>query len=217
MDSKINPPTIGKRPPTSIIYGLLIAVVLFLLLPLTQLIDTSSDEKEDIAVVLIDDDQPPELTEIEPPEVDDEEIEIKELEEPPPLPDLSMLELATNVNISDSFSAGTAFDFTQNAKQAAIDTIFDLSQVSKRPTPTYRREPVYPPELKRLKIQGSVTIDCVVDQNGNIRNPKIHSSDNVGFNKNALDAVRKWKFTPGEKDGKKVMVKVRIPINFNLK
>jgi protein TonB len=218
MDNKINPPTIGKRPPSSIIYGLFIASLLFLLLPLTQLIDSATSDKGDRQVKGYVEPPPPMDMEMEAPEVEEEEVEIEEMEEPPPPPDLSALELMTNVDITQGFGVGSkAFDFSSQVGKELDEMIFTLKDVSKPPVPTYRREPVYPPELKRLKIEGQVFIDCVVDKNGNVRNPKVHKSDNDGFNKNAIDAVRKWKFTPGEKDGKKVLVKVRIPINFNLK
>ncbi|MBN2069640.1 MAG: energy transducer TonB [Opitutales bacterium] len=214
-EKNINPPTIGKRPPTALLYGIFIAALLFLLLPLTQLI--SSVRPPDTTTVSGIDDAPPPPPDMDitPPEEKQEEEEIEEMEEAPPPPDLSMLELSTDADITSGFGASD-FSFNFDAKGALDDLIFNIGDVDKRPTPKYTKAPIHPAELKRMKIEGTVIVEFVIDENGNVLVPKIYQSPNDGFNKNALDAIRKWKFNPAEKGGKKVKVRVRQPIDFKL-
>jgi protein TonB len=80
-----------------------------------------------------------------------------------------------------------------------------------------RIAPVYPPELKRNRVQGTVNVVFIVDELGNVKRPSIEKSSNREFNENALKAVRQWKFEPGEKDNKKVKTRVRLPLAFTLR
>jgi len=37
------------------------------------------------------------------------------------------------------------------------------------------------------------------------------------FNRASLDAIRKWKFQAGSKNGKTVKVRMRLPLDFNIR
>lgn len=76
--------------------------------------------------------------------------------------------------------------------------------------------PEYPEQLKAENIAGVVEIRCTVDVQGNVVSPEVQKSTNEGFNKAALDAVRKWKFKPAQQDGTPVAKPVIIPIRFTV-
>jgi TonB family protein len=57
--------------------------------------------------------------------------------------------------------------------------------------------PVYPELAKRMKISGVVKIEATVDADGKVTGVK-SLSGNVALQGAAEEAVRKWKFVPGE-------------------
>ena len=74
--------------------------------------------------------------------------------------------------------------------------------------------PDYPEDLRDQHIAGVVTIKCTIDAQGNVIDPEVEKSSNNGFDKPALDAVKKWKFKPAKQDGAPIAKKVSIPIRF---
>jgi len=84
------------------------------------------------------------------------------------------------------------------------------------PVPIHRAEPEYTEEARNAKIEGSVLIKCVIDENGIPTDPKVERSLEKGLDEKAVEAVKKWRFKPGLKDGKPVPANVSIQINFRL-
>jgi protein TonB len=56
----------------------------------------------------------------------------------------------------------------------------------------------------------------VVDAQGHPRNIHVARSLGLGLDEKAVEAVRKWKFEPGTKDGQPVAVQVNVEVNFRL-
>lgn len=124
--------------------------------------------------------------------------------------------------------------------------IFDIARVERTPAPKSQARPQFPAELRRAGIGGEAVVDFVVDGEGLVRNAKAISSKlepakEAGKGSNfvvqgvgtpggggtvpngaslleaaALEAVKKWQFAPGEKDGRKVNTRMRVPIVFTL-
>jgi TonB family protein len=84
------------------------------------------------------------------------------------------------------------------------------------PIPVFRPAPKYTEEARRARIEGSVLVSLVVDENGVARNLKVVTSSAPGLEESALDAVRQWKFTPGQKDGNPVAIAARVEVTFRL-
>ncbi len=74
----------------------------------------------------------------------------------------------------------------------------------------------YPKEAKKEKIEGSVLVQFVVDEKGEIGNISIIKSTNPIFNEEAIRAVKTLpgKFKPGKNQGKPVKILYAIPIIF---
>jgi TonB family protein len=75
---------------------------------------------------------------------------------------------------------------------------------------------VYPPEAKSAGIEGKVLVSFVVDEKGRVNSPSILKSDNDLLSGAALKAVSQLEFSPGKIAGKKVKVKMILPIVFKL-
>ncbi len=84
------------------------------------------------------------------------------------------------------------------------------------PRVTYQEAPVYPREMRRKGLRGLVEIGFVVDSKGQVRDPIVISSTNPGLNQSAIDAVLKWRFEPGLRQGVPVNVRMEVPISFQL-
>ncbi len=84
------------------------------------------------------------------------------------------------------------------------------------PALLYKVEPEYSEEARKAKYQGVVVLYVEVDPSGKAVNPRVIRSLGLGLDEKAIEAVRKWKFKPGYKDGKPVTVAATIEVNFRL-
>jgi protein TonB len=55
-----------------------------------------------------------------------------------------------------------------------------------------------------------------VNAEGKAINMRVLHSLGLGLDEKAMDAVKRWKFKPGMKDGKAVTVEAQIEVNFRL-
>ena len=75
---------------------------------------------------------------------------------------------------------------------------------------------VYPETAKINKLEGKVLVKVLIDENGNVTSTEILESLSSECDKAAVDAIKKVKFNPAIKDGKKIKSEVVIPIHFKL-
>ena len=207
--------TSGKRVHRRAISGaFIVTAILFFMLPLTQLI-SGFDFKRKVSLI----DQslpppPPPPEETPPPPEEEEEEEEPELEDKPPPLSLAQLEVAMDAGdggAGDDLAGGFAFNFT-----AMEDLIFDLADLDQIPIATNQVAPIHPYKLQREGVSGEVVVEFICDSKGNVRGARVIKSTNREFNGPALAAIRSWKFTPGEKDGKQVSTKMRLPFGFTV-
>ena len=84
------------------------------------------------------------------------------------------------------------------------------------PALLFKVEPEYSEEARKAKYQGTVLLYIQVDPSGKATNIKVVRSLGLGLDEKAMEAVKKWKFKPGYKDGKPVTVEATIEVNFRL-
>ena len=77
-------------------------------------------------------------------------------------------------------------------------------------------EPEYSEEARKAKYQGVVLLYVEVAPNGRAQNVRVLHSLGLGLDQKAMEAVMKWKFRPGTKDGKPVTVVATIEVSFRL-
>jgi len=98
--------------------------------------------------------------------------------------------------------------------RAGIGQIFDISKLDQIPVVLVQGRPQYPFEMRRAGISGMVTVDFIVDTEGNVRNAFPLSSTHNEFEAPAVQAVSKWHFRPGKKGGHVVNTHMQVPIAF---
>ena len=84
------------------------------------------------------------------------------------------------------------------------------------PALLFKVEPEYSEEARKAKFQGTVLLAIVVDESGQTGNVRVVRTLGMGLDEKAMEAVRKWRFKPGYKDGKPVSVLANVEVNFRL-
>jgi len=74
----------------------------------------------------------------------------------------------------------------------------------------------YPESAKEAGVEGKVFVKAMIDETGKVVETEIVKSVNKDCDKAAVDAIKKTKWLPAEKDGKTVSAEVTIPIKFKL-
>jgi protein TonB len=197
--------------------GFVAALMLFIAIPMIQAISTGLRDPNRINALDFVIPPPPVMDmEAPPPPKKAEEQEELEMDKEPPRLSLDQLDLALNPSTGDMMS-GFTLDLRLDADSLGTsDLIFEIGDVDEKPAVRSQHPPVYPPALKRQKIEGRVTVVFVVDRSGNVVAPRVEKSSHPDFDKPALDAIRRWKFTPGRRNGEEVQVRVRAPLIFSI-
>jgi len=75
--------------------------------------------------------------------------------------------------------------------------------------------PVYPPEAKRSKVQGTVNLQVKVSKTGDVEDVKLISGHPM-LAPAAIDAVKQWKYKPYLLNGVAWEVETTVTVNFKL-
>ena len=77
--------------------------------------------------------------------------------------------------------------------------------------------PVYPVSMREAGREGSVPLEAIIGQDGNVSSVRVVSAEvHPDFAIAAVDAVRQWKFSPTLLNGKPVEVVMSVKIDFKL-
>lgn len=77
-------------------------------------------------------------------------------------------------------------------------------------------EPEYTEEARAASREGTVVLFVVVDEEGHPRDIKVLRPLGLGLDEKAIQAVKKWHFRPGQKDGQPVPVQCIVEVKFRL-
>jgi len=205
------------RLPVAIIFGVGFTAVLFGFIPFAHRIakPNRSLELRTASVVEL----PPPVEEEAPPPPMEEEKPPEAQPEPQLAETQQQIPLSADLEVALG-SGGALAGFGEiralTAAQEIQDETFDVSELEKRPEPVSQVSPAYPPELRKAKIEGTVTLVFVLSDEGRVEEPRVENSSRPEFEKPALEAIRKWRFQPGMKDGQAVRTYIRVPMRFRV-
>ena len=94
--------------------------------------------------------------------------------------------------------------------------VFRIGGGVSAPVAIYKVEPEYSEEARKAKFQGTVVLSIVIDEHGLPTNFKVVRPLGLGLDEKAIEAVQKWRFLPGKKDGHAVAVIASVEVNFRL-
>jgi len=84
------------------------------------------------------------------------------------------------------------------------------------PSVISRTLPKYPREAAEAGIEGRVVMRGVVQTNGRMTDIAVTQSVDKRLDDAAMSAVRQWRFAPGKRDGKAVVVRYECDVTFTL-
>jgi protein TonB len=97
------------------------------------------------------------------------------------------------------------------------DAVMSAASVDEPPQPLSQVPPRWPEAARRRGLSGSVTLSLLIGVDGAIQEVSVLESQPPGvFDAAATEAVRQWRFSPGQYEGRPVSVRVTQPVVFNL-
>jgi TonB family protein len=105
-----------------------------------------------------------------------------------------------------SVVAGKAIKARTATQTAAFKPVVILS----------KPDPVYPPEARRLHIEGQVILRVLFGSTGNLRVLKVEQGLGHGMDEAAIEAAERIRFKPAERDGRPVNSTALVHIIFQL-
>ena len=102
------------------------------------------------------------------------------------------------------------------APASEVEQVFKVGTEVSSPRLLYKVEPEYSEKARKAKFEGTVLLGVEVWEDGMAHNIRILRGVGLGLDESAVEAVRQWKFSPGEKDGKPVRVAAQIQVSFRL-
>ena len=80
----------------------------------------------------------------------------------------------------------------------------------------HRVEPFYPPVAVSAHLQGIVILEAIIDRDGSVAEVKVLRSAGALLNREALIAVRQWRYKPLLLNGQRERFILTVTLSFNL-
>jgi protein TonB len=191
-----------------------LTLLFFIVLPLIQTI--SAQGRADALVQdtgYFEPPPPPPQIEQEEPEEQEPEEEKPELDDPQE--DLTLAEMDTLLGGDAGFGGASLpgvnpMDMLDEA--GGLEGI-DMAGFDQEPRVIYQASPRMTGEIRR-RAPGTVFVVFVVNERGQVEDPKIQQSPHPAMSRAALDAIKKWKFEPARRGGEPAPWRMRVPITF---
>lgn len=97
------------------------------------------------------------------------------------------------------------------------ERIVGLGDLDTRLKPIARRAPLFPLGVAADVDHGTAIIECLIDEDGRVRVPRVAKATAPAFGYAAVQAVSAWWFEPPIANGHKAIVRVSIPFEFKLR
>ena len=94
--------------------------------------------------------------------------------------------------------------------------VYSVGNGTTAPSVISKVDPEYSEEARKAKYSGSVMLSIVVNTDGKAEQIKVVKSLGMGLDEKAIEAVQKWRFYPGKRNGVAVAVRAQIEVNFRL-
>lgn len=85
-----------------------------------------------------------------------------------------------------------------------------------RPEILRKVDPRYTEIARRAGVQGTVIIEAIIDEKGNVTGQRILKGLPMGLDKAAIDAIQQWRFKPAYRGSEPVKVYYTLTVNFTI-
>ena len=218
MTRLYQPPPKGTNLAMSTLLGLVVALLIFLLIPLVQLSEVRPTAIQPIEeLVLAVPPPPPPPSDPLPPAPEKEEEEPPELDTPPPMPSLEQLELSLNPGLGGELSIGDSLDLNFQVESAEqMMQRYGFDDLDEIPHVTRRGRIQYPVQLQRRRVEGYVKLLVYIDPNGRVEVQEVLSYSHKEFIAPAKAGAGATRFSPPVRNGQAVSAKYSWRIEFSL-
>jgi len=200
--------------PIALLFGVAVAVAVFVVMALAQMIGEYEPPEETIeeVVMVVDAPEVEEVEDDEPPPPEEEEPP-PELEQEPPQLSLDQLDIALNPGTGGSLAGDFGLPtFTSSAADLDTEGFVDFSNLDQVPRPIGVAGFDFPRRLLKKKVNGRIVLLIKLDAQGHVLEVEVDSSNLPDFDSFVLGEVKRWKFTPPTQQGRPVKAKARLPI-----
>jgi len=121
-----------------------------------------------------------------------------------------------NDGIEVSDGPGTPFEPVDQPVDIPADSVYSGKQVDRKLVLLQKPEPSYTEQARQEQITGMVVLTSVFSANGSVVNIEVKSGLMHGLTDKAIQAAKRIKFIPAEKDGKFVATRMTLEYHFNL-
>ena len=160
----------------------------------------------------------------------EEVIQTKQIETPPPPPrppvpvevpndeiiEDEILDLDTELDLGDMFELPPPPPPRNDEPEDDFFVVVENMPQLVGGLAALQRKVSYPEIARRAGIEGRVTIQFIVNEKGQVENPRVIRGIGGGCDEEALKAVKTARFTPGMQRGRPVKVQYSLPIVFRL-
>lgn len=94
--------------------------------------------------------------------------------------------------------------------------IVDIARLDRRPVAKKLSPPAYPLEMARNNIPGEAVVEFVIGPDGTVTDARIVRSSHKEFEAPALEAIKKWEFSPGQMGDRVVGTRLSQSVRFTL-
>lgn len=176
------------------------------------------DDDIEILDIPITEQPPPPPPQEVPKELEIIEVEDdKEIEEEPPIQDMSDIDTETVVE--------TPVIVAPPAPKEEVQTIFDIVEEEAQPRGGMQafyeflgKNIDYPRQAVRLSIEGTAYVRFVIDEQGNVESAEVVEGRELGYglDEEAIRVIKLTKWTPGKQRGRAVKQRKILPVKFKL-
>jgi protein TonB len=85
-----------------------------------------------------------------------------------------------------------------------------------RPEPVHRVQPRYTEAARKAGVQGTVIVEAIIDEQGNVRDARVLRGLPLGLDREAVDAILQWKFKPARLNDRPVRVYFNLTATFTI-
>jgi TonB family protein len=91
-----------------------------------------------------------------------------------------------------------------------------IGGVTRPPVLVWKVDPDYSDSARKAKVQGMVLLRVAIDKSGRIEDVRVDRGIGLGLDEKAVQAVWRWKFLPGMRNGKVVATTAVVEVHFRL-
>ncbi|MCI0353197.1 MAG: TonB family protein [Acidobacteriales bacterium] len=113
-------------------------------------------------------------------------------------------------------AADSGFAPAKCALSANKGTYQSVREEPKMPRTVYAPDPEYSEAARRLKLSRTVALWVGVRENGTVGEFCVRRPAGFGLDERAVDAVRRWRFEPYERNGRRIPFGVNVETTFKL-